>query len=435
MVHPAIGERAIPVVIERGVMIGRLAGEVDVDLSWDPKVAARHGRFFVSGGKLWFEDFGSEHGSWYGGTRIRAPMQVTAGVWLRLGDTIVYAPESGGPVAAPKQELGGATAPITEAQRDTLPAPEAEPKPEPKRLREHPRFVTHQEVEVQIADRDELKKLWLRDISKGGLFVETETPPPLHQRLEVRIRIGEDTLALSAAVVHIMDPATAAKLGMAAGAGLQFVDLSAEHRRAIEAYVEGLAARLGSAPSKPDAAAAGVSPEVLRDVKRIIDQFEANQLYKALDVSPEIADSELVRRMKDLHAALERARQQSAGPHAVRIEAAVHILERIQTAFSDPQRRLEYDFRNGQVRAQARLQQAQAGTGPNLAALKRAWHAAMPAQVARATFLTRMALAARQRGDIEEAILAGRRALEANPFIEDLIASIAAWEKLSKSRF
>ena len=79
----------------------------------------------------------------------------------------------------------------------------------------------------RIAGRSELKTLWMEDISKGGLFVRTDNPPPRGSTLEVLINTPDGDLVLKAEVVHVVDEGSAKASGHPAGVGLQFCDLGA----------------------------------------------------------------------------------------------------------------------------------------------------------------------------------------------------------------
>lgn len=76
-----------------------------------------------------------------------------------------------------------------------------------------------------------------RDVSTGGMFVETSMPCEVGTRVEVRFHLndGGPIIVTSAETKYIVP-----KLGM----GVEFINLSPADRERIERYVEGLTANL-----------------------------------------------------------------------------------------------------------------------------------------------------------------------------------------------
>ncbi len=72
---------------------------------------------------------------------------------------------------------------------------------------------------------------YTRDISTGGLFVETENPPAKGTEVNLRFRLGPDKPIIGARAVVIYALAND-------GMGLKFVELAPELRQAIEEFVE-----------------------------------------------------------------------------------------------------------------------------------------------------------------------------------------------------
>jgi len=109
--------------------------------------------------------------------------------------------------------------------------------------RQDPRFVTSTQVELTIEGGDHLHEVWTDEISKGGLFVRTTTPPSIGTKLEVRLNTPHGTLTLTAEVDHIVGEATFKQIGSLAGVGLKFIDLGPQKKKAFERYIETLAKR------------------------------------------------------------------------------------------------------------------------------------------------------------------------------------------------
>ncbi|MFO0728794.1 MAG: FHA domain-containing protein [Myxococcota bacterium] len=193
-----------------------------------------------------------------------------------------------------------------------------------------------------------------------------------------------------------------------------------------------------AAPAMPAAPLASTKPEAPADpaveaaferAKTFIDLVERGDVYAALAVRPESTEDVLKKSIEGLRRAFGDAIQSASKTRSARLEAALERLLKIAQAMLDGRRRVEYDFRHGHVRAEERIQAAKAGTGVDIATLRRIWHLAHPERVDRAAFLTRRAFTARQKGDLAEALSAARAALEHNPFFDELRGSVKAWEE------
>lgn len=82
-VHPVAG----PTAVEPGageLIVGRVGTGADVELR-DGMISRRHGRVWVDGSGIWYEDLGSSNGSWLKGERLSAPVRLAPGVEVRLG--------------------------------------------------------------------------------------------------------------------------------------------------------------------------------------------------------------------------------------------------------------------------------------------------------------------------------------------------------------
>ncbi|MFB3920186.1 MAG: PilZ domain-containing protein [Terriglobia bacterium] len=83
---------------------------------------------------------------------------------------------------------------------------------------------------TQIYTQDEMSLAFSRDVSMGGMFIETQTPSPLGTEIDLRFHLNDgEPIVVATAVVkyHV------AKLGM----GIQFSELSLDDRKRIEAYI------------------------------------------------------------------------------------------------------------------------------------------------------------------------------------------------------
>jgi uncharacterized protein (TIGR02266 family) len=97
------------------------------------------------------------------------------------------------------------------------------------------RFARHTAVlRVRVQTVDELFDLFARDVSKGGMFIETEAPLALGQPVMVNVHHPErsDTLLLDAVVRRI--PRRPAR-----GVGVEFVRMDHERRDEFMEFVRG----------------------------------------------------------------------------------------------------------------------------------------------------------------------------------------------------
>ena len=84
---------------------------------------------------------------------------------------------------------------------------------------------------------------WSRNLSYGGIFIATDSPPPLRDVVELSIALpdGKPPVKSHAEVVHCVMPEEASRTGAVAGAGLQFLDSDDDFRERLNACVEALA--------------------------------------------------------------------------------------------------------------------------------------------------------------------------------------------------
>lgn len=91
--------------------------------------------------------------------------------------------------------------------------------------RKFPRVRLATQVECEAA----VMLTYSRDVSQGGMFVESTTPLPTGSILTLRFNLDNQTSVAAKAVVTYQ----VKKFGM----GVQFLDLTPEHRKSIEDYV------------------------------------------------------------------------------------------------------------------------------------------------------------------------------------------------------
>lgn len=289
--------------------------------------------------------------------------------------------------------------------------------------RRQPRFTTRDRVEVQVESRAELKTLWTDNICKGGLFINTDEPPAVRSKVAVGLVTPDGTLQLEAEVVHVVDATMAAQYGCPAGVGLQFGNVTAAQREALEKYVNGVAQRL--APIEASSAQVSArAQEVVALAQNFLRQLEASALYDALDVPPESETEDLFERLQQLRRLFAQPMPELTPAQRTRVEAAHNQLDRVGNLLVDPKRRLDYDFRHGHVRAEQRI-----AAGDPVNELRASWAYTFPDRVQLAARFAGQALLADEKGDRGAAIKAATTALELDPFNSELRAALEGWQQ------
>lgn len=92
------------------------------------------------------------------------------------------------------------------------------------------RFATVQDFVLEYA----------ANISAGGVFVESESPPPLKTvvRVEMELPGGGEPVAARCVVVHRVTPEEARARGSLPGMGVQFIDADDRFRERIDAAID-----------------------------------------------------------------------------------------------------------------------------------------------------------------------------------------------------
>lgn len=112
---------------------------------------------------------------------------------------------------------------------------------EPVSAQKYPRYAAHAPVDVVVGDDVVIRGLAMANVSRGGLFVVIDNPPPPGSRLDLKVWAGDEPLHAAARVVHVRDPATGDVTGTPPGMGLEFEDLAPSARARLDRFVDGLA--------------------------------------------------------------------------------------------------------------------------------------------------------------------------------------------------
>lgn len=138
--------------------------------------------------------------------------------------------------------------------------------------REFPRVEAVFQVEYPTID--DLVVAYSSDLSKGGMFLCTQRFLPLSAVIQLQLELpeGEGKLPIICRVVYIRDNTAAAAMGKPAGMGLEFLDLTDDRRRRLEALITQLPERESQRPTlvrEPvDVLVVDDDPQILRAASR-----------------------------------------------------------------------------------------------------------------------------------------------------------------------
>jgi hypothetical protein len=457
LMHPTVGELGVSIRPFEELTLGRRGGGVDVELNWDARVSRRHARLWEDRGELWFEDLGSQNGSFLGSERIMDSIRLQPGKPVILGETIALPvldddernesertfadeipAESAGERTNIPEILLDEQLELTEDLRASMSRRGTVEKVTSRRKRAHPRYL----CDVSVAFRREWDDDWrsgtVRNISIGGVFVEATEFPDIDERLQLRMSIERESIYAYGAVVRY-DAAIPPT-----GFGVSFADLSPSNRGLLKTYVESL--QEGGRPTSARSASPHASGEadwlkvrhqfeVLSTAQQFLYEAERKDLYSSLRLAPTASMDEIAARSEALRAVFEEPSLDLPLDQMNRVALAGEQLRRVALVLADPLHRIDYDFRNGFVRAEARLAEAESGVGPSLSWLREAWNRALPEQVEQAAQLMRDAFQALENSELRktdrlrDAIDAGVDALVLNPFFAEFRNVVESWKE------
>jgi uncharacterized protein (TIGR02266 family) len=101
------------------------------------------------------------------------------------------------------------------------------------------RFPSKQLLLVRCETWAEFAELYASDVSRGGMFIATDEPPPILSEIEVDMRLPEGhSVQLKATIVHVLGVEQATSEGKQAGVGVQFLNLNPQQKQQIVQLVE-----------------------------------------------------------------------------------------------------------------------------------------------------------------------------------------------------
>jgi Tfp pilus assembly protein PilZ len=131
-----------------------------------------------------------------------------------------------------------------------------------QRRRMDARYLIQFPVHIQYAKRSQ--SLMTEDVSEGGIFLGTDSPPPLLQLVQVKLilPIGGHALKAHGMTVHVVEPNN--PKGRVAGIGVQFYALDPRTREAWEAFTRHVESHCPPSPDQtPLKLRRGETPEPL----------------------------------------------------------------------------------------------------------------------------------------------------------------------------
>jgi serine/threonine-protein kinase len=253
------------------------------------------------------------------------------------------APPASAPVRVDAPAMSSSPSKGTPARTDRLSTPIA-PTPTPAWPRHEAKF----NAEVIGADGKSLGSLPCQDISRGGLFLCSETLwPPIFTRVSVKL---PGVNLVQAEVVRHVTPEQAKAWNMSPGFGLQFIALNAQQKEVIDKLMKGLPLS-SPTPAPPNVSDDPIARKVLEAWARRIngDHYVVLALHDDADFADIRARGrELKRELEGLKARpLSDAQLAMVDSSLKRVQAALDVVGHAAA-------RLEFDGHRGNFRGVAK---------------------------------------------------------------------------------
>jgi uncharacterized protein (TIGR02266 family) len=133
---------------------------------------------------------------------------------------------------------------------------------EGKDRRESQRVKNSFVVRMRFPRLEDFRYRYIRDISRGGVFIQTASPKPVGSPVVLVLDpgFGAESVTLNGEVVTAIDAQEAAARSLQAGMGIRFINLDQEKRRAIEKILTGGFETPQAPPEPPSASVAAQGP-------------------------------------------------------------------------------------------------------------------------------------------------------------------------------
>ncbi len=216
---------------------------------------------------------------------IRAAIEELASSPSSASDNQAPRADSAAP-QQPESAYSGSCTPPAEDETSTTEgdvATGAEPEPSGAERRRDPRHSLIHPMRVRCRTWSEFRTFYTRDISRGGVFLRTTTPPPVGTSVRISLALPDQrAVELRATVVHVVPPGTPEET---AGMGLRFLDLTDEQRARIDQLLSVASAAEGTADHH----------QLRRELLQELSRLREASAHMALRVPPD-ADPDLVRK-------------------------------------------------------------------------------------------------------------------------------------------
>jgi Tfp pilus assembly protein PilZ len=264
-------------------------------------------------------------------------------------------------------------------------------------------------VVLEVEGRQSLRLL-MKDISKGGLFIETDTPPDLESEVHVTIYTPDGKVKVVSTVVYTCGREEARKFGRVAGAGLMFVYPNDEAIQSIEKYIDGLKERF------THTIALGIELDfAMKEAGFFLDALDARDYYSALRVEPLEKEPQIRKSTSELMKVFTTDQPAATDEQNQYLNRAMEALMNVQGALVDPRTRMDYDFQSGHIFAKQRIKACRRDPEV-LSGLRAAWERNFPGQIRASETQASFAQRHEEVGELEASVSATEAALLLDPF-------------------
>ena len=182
---------------------------------------------------------------------------------------------------------------ILDAVKQHLPGARAARQTRVEPVRACPRVETTLPAHIQCEIWGHAVELQTKDISLGGAFIQTGSPPPLYSGLEIGFR-GPDgsSVRVEGRVAHIVSPERAGVESRPFGFGVEFKRLAPEQTRTIQTIID--AARRCESPKQVQAQ----NKSGTADVSHVVKRIEPAARQPAAATKPSANEDDVLQRLR-----------------------------------------------------------------------------------------------------------------------------------------